>query len=51
VNFIKAHPQEINLGKVDQMWFLDLVLLNGAELHAEAFSRPTHNGCENETPA
>ncbi len=30
---IKHHPQEINLGKVDQMWFLDVVLLKGAELH------------------
>lgn len=29
LNFIKNHPQEINLGKVDQMWFLDLVLLRG----------------------
>ena len=30
--FIKKHPQEIILGKVDQMWFLDLVLLKGTEL-------------------
>lgn len=30
--FIKQHPQEIILGKVDQMWFLDLVLLKGTEL-------------------
>jgi hypothetical protein len=30
--FMKSHPQEINLGKVDQMWFLDLVLLTGREL-------------------
>ncbi len=29
LNFIKAHPQEINLGKVDQTWFLDLMLLKG----------------------
>ncbi len=31
VNFIKAHPLEINLGKVDQTWFLDFVLLRGGE--------------------
>lgn len=30
--FIKSHPQEINLGKVDQLWFLDLVLLKGREV-------------------
>jgi Zn-finger nucleic acid-binding protein len=31
LNFIKARPQEVNLGKVDQTWFLDLVLLRGVE--------------------
>jgi len=31
LNFIRNHPQEINLGKVDQTWFLDLVLLKGRE--------------------
>jgi hypothetical protein len=30
--FVKRHPEEINLGKVDQLWFLDLVLLRGMEL-------------------
>jgi hypothetical protein len=29
LEFIRNHPQEINLGKVDQTWFLDLVLLKG----------------------
>lgn len=29
LNFIRNHPREINLGKVDQTWFLDLVLLRG----------------------
>ncbi len=29
ISFIRNHPQEINLGKVDQTWFLDLVLLKG----------------------
>ena len=32
LHFLKNHPQEINLGKVDQMWFLDLVLLKGREV-------------------
>ena len=32
VDFIRNHPREINLGKVDQMWFLDLVLLKGREV-------------------
>ncbi len=31
VTFIRAHPQEINLGKLDPVWFLDLVLLKGRE--------------------
>lgn len=35
LRFLKSHPQEINLGKVDQVWFLDLVLLRGREV-AEA---------------
>ena len=30
--FIRRHPEEINLGKVDQLWFLDLLLLRGMEL-------------------
>ena len=34
--FIKEHPQEINLGKVDQVWFLDFVLLRGAEVREAA---------------
>lgn len=32
VEFIRNHPQEINLGKVDRVWFLDLVLLKGREV-------------------
>jgi hypothetical protein len=38
LNFIKARPQEINLGKVDQMWFLDLVLLRGSQLEQQCGS-------------
>jgi hypothetical protein len=32
LQFLKNHPQEINLGKVDQVWFLDFVLLRGREV-------------------
>lgn len=32
LRFLKNHPQEINLGKVDQVWFLDLALLRGREV-------------------
>ena len=32
VEFIRNHPQQINLGKVDQTWFLDLLLLKGREV-------------------
>ena len=32
LEFIKGHPQEINLGKTDGVWLLDLILLKGAEL-------------------
>ena len=32
LNFVKRHPQEINLSKVDQTWFLDMVLLKGREV-------------------
>jgi len=40
LHFLKNHPQEINLGKVDQMWFLDLVLLRGREVPEAKTSRP-----------
>ncbi len=39
LHFIKNHPQEINLGKVDQVWFLDLVLLRGREVPEAVTSR------------
>jgi hypothetical protein len=41
--FLKGHPQEVNLGKLDQVWFLDLVLLRGAELHENACSQCTED--------
>ena len=39
VDFIRNHPQEINLGKVDQTWFLDLVLLKGREVRQAKSAR------------
>ena len=32
LDFLKSHPPEMNLGKVDQAWLLDLVLLKGQEV-------------------
>ena len=28
---IRQHPLEINLGRVDAVWFLDMILLKGRE--------------------
>ena len=39
LDFLRKHPQEINLGKVDQTWFLDLVLLRGREVRQTGSSR------------
>ena len=39
LEFIRCHPEEINLGKVDAIWFLDLVLLNGREIGEQASRR------------
>ena len=38
LNFIRTHPMEINLGKVDQLWFLDLALLRG--VHSSQYDQP-----------
>ncbi len=51
LEFIKYHPQEINLGKVDQVWFLDLVLLKGMELHEPALSRQIEDSPEDDDVA
>ena len=32
LRFLKAHPQEVSLRRVNQLWFWDLVLLHGREL-------------------
>lgn len=42
--FLKRHAQEINLGKVDQIWFLDLVLLRGREVPEAKTSRAEISG-------
>jgi hypothetical protein len=39
LEFLRRHPEEINLGKVDAIWFLDLVLLNGREIGEETAYR------------
>ena len=44
LNFIRNHPEEINLGKVDQTWFLDLVLLQGRELRGAQVRRNAEAG-------
>src|SRR5216110_1421351 len=41
LDFVRNHPEEINLGKVDQTWFLDLVLLKGREVREATFPRNT----------
>lgn len=41
LNFIRNYLQEINLGKVDQMWFLDFVLLRGREVREAKVPRDT----------
>lgn len=44
--FIKRHPQEISLGKVDATWFLDLVLLRGREFQDTSLPRHEHDDDE-----
>jgi len=44
LDFIRNHPQELNLGKVDQTWFLDLVLLKGRGVREATFPRSTYAG-------
>jgi hypothetical protein len=48
LTFIRNHPQEINLGKVDQSWFLDLVLLRGREVPTAKHPR-NRDTAENDT--
>lgn len=39
LSFLEGHPQELELAKVDQAWFLDLVLLRGREVPEVRTSR------------
>ncbi|MGH7744929.1 MAG: hypothetical protein ACREQ5_09015 [Candidatus Dormibacteria bacterium] len=39
LTFIRRYPQEINLAKVDQLWFLDLFLSKGQEVPAAKLCR------------
>ena len=50
LGFIKRHPQEINLGKVDQVWFLDLLLLKGTALREGYFEDGGENNEEAYAP-
>lgn len=50
LRFLKNHPREINLGKVDQVWFLDLVLLRGREV-PEVKTSPVEQTDENAVAA
>ena len=52
LDFIKRHPQEINLCKVDGVWFLDCFLLRGIELQQATIHRQrkgSDEGDEEET--
>ena len=49
--FLRNHPQEINLGKVDQTWFLDLVLLKGREVREEPSQRMEESDADTEAAA
>jgi hypothetical protein len=50
LDFLRNHPQEINLGKVDQTRFLDLVLLRGREVR-QAKSRRAGVAAEDDLAA
>ncbi len=49
LDFVKVHPQEINLGRVDQVWFLDLVLIRGKGMALKIVST-SDGGCVAEAP-
>jgi hypothetical protein len=46
LEFLRRHPEEINLGKVESIWFLDLVLLKGRSIGEEASARRADEGEE-----
>lgn len=49
LEFLRRHPEEINLGKVDSIWFFDLVLLNGRELGKQSAGRRANEEEDAET--
>jgi hypothetical protein len=46
LEFLRRHPEEINLGKVDSIWFLDLVLLKGREIGEQTAHRQNNDSEE-----
>jgi hypothetical protein len=46
LDFLRRHPEELNLGKLQPLWFLDLVLLKGRELGEGASVRRGRGGEE-----
>lgn len=44
--FIKEHPQELTLARVDQTWFLDLLLLKGRSIRESTTSRQSDESDE-----
>jgi hypothetical protein len=46
LEYLRRHPEEIDVGKVDAIWFLDLVLLNGREIGEETAYRRNSEGEE-----
>ena len=44
--FLREHPQEITLGRVDQTWFLDLLLLKGREIREGTTARQSDESDE-----
>jgi len=49
LEFLRRHPEEINLGKVDSIWFLDIVLLKGREIGEHSARRRNREEEEAET--
>jgi hypothetical protein len=49
LSFLKNHPQELELAKLDRAWFLDLVLLRGREVPEVRI--PARPGTDDDVPA
>jgi hypothetical protein len=48
LGFIKRHPEEIKLGKIDQTWFLYLLVPRGVDLSKGAAPRSVEDANESE---